>query len=97
MRAVFVLILVLWVSLSFFPAQAQVIDPIDRAVQNILADMTPQQKVGQLVLVTFEGTYLGQDADIVRLIRDYHVGNVLLLAENDNINGRAIHRNGCRR
>ncbi|MCL4875700.1 MAG: hypothetical protein KJ064_03540 [Anaerolineae bacterium] len=89
MRAVFVLILVLWVSLSFFPAQAQVIDPIDRAVQNILADMTPQQKVGQLVLVTFEGTYLGQDADIVRLIRDYHVGNVLLLAENDNINGRA--------
>lgn len=86
MRAIFALLFVISVALSSY---AQTVDPIDRAVQNIIADMTPEQKIGQLVMVTFEGTYLGQDADIVRLIQDYHVGNILLLAENDNINGRA--------
>lgn len=67
---------------------AQQDELLDRAVQNIMDDMTPQQKVGQLMMVTFDGTYLGRDADIIRLIEDYDVGNVLLLAENDNINGR---------
>ncbi|MBZ0308905.1 MAG: hypothetical protein K8I82_22750, partial [Anaerolineae bacterium] len=88
MRFLYALILSLWLGVLFFPVHAQTVDPIDRTVQNLLADMTPQEKIGQLVLVTFEGTYLGQDSDIVRLIQDYHVGNVLLLAENDNINGR---------
>jgi len=62
---------------------------LDRAVQNIIDDMTPQQKVGQLMLITFDGVYLGQDADIVRLIQEYDIGNVMLTAENDNIYGRA--------
>ncbi len=89
MRSLFALIFALSWGLSLVPVHAQPVDPIDRAVQNILAEMTPQQKVGQLVMVTFEGTYLGQDSDITRLIQEYHIGNVLLLAENDNVNGRA--------
>jgi beta-N-acetylhexosaminidase len=51
--------------------------------------MSPQQKVGQLLMVTFEGSYLGQDADITRLIQEYYIGGVLLSHENNNINGRA--------
>jgi len=72
----------------FGDSPAQTVDLLDRAVQNTINDMTPQQRVGQLIVVTFEGTYLGQDADIVRLIKNYDIGNVLLFAENDNINGR---------
>jgi beta-N-acetylhexosaminidase len=69
-------------------SQAQDDEVLDRAVQNIITQMSPQQKVGQLMMVTFEGTYLGSDADIVQLIRDYNIGSVMLTAENDNINGR---------
>jgi beta-N-acetylhexosaminidase len=69
-------------------SQAQDDEVLERAVQNVIAQMSPQQKVGQLMMVMFEGTYLGSDADIVRLIRDYHIGGVMLTAENDNINGR---------
>jgi beta-N-acetylhexosaminidase len=70
------------------PAQAQNDESLERAVQTIIAAMSPQERVGQLMMVTFEGSYLGQDSDIARLINDYHIGGVLLLAENDNINGR---------
>ncbi|HLA42392.1 MAG TPA: glycoside hydrolase family 3 N-terminal domain-containing protein, partial [Aggregatilineales bacterium] len=83
------LIMVLVIVLPFtHNAGAQTPDVLERAVQNIISQMTPQQRVGQLMIITFEGSYLGQDADIVRLIRDYNIGNVMLLAENDNINGR---------
>ena len=39
------------------------------------------------MLVTFEGSDLSPDAAIAQLIRDYNIGGVVLLAENDNIPG----------
>ena len=50
----------------------------------LLQDMTPEEKVGQLFLVTFEGSTLEEDSDIYNLISRYHVGGVALLAENNN-------------
>ena len=50
----------------------------------LLQSMTPEEKVGQLFLVTFDGSTLEEDSDIYRLINEYHIGGVVLLAENDN-------------
>ncbi|MFM8427127.1 MAG: hypothetical protein ACKOBL_18335, partial [Chloroflexota bacterium] len=54
------------------------------AVRIILNSMTPEERVGQLFLVTFTGMDTGTDAQINDLITKHHVGGVVLLAENDN-------------
>jgi beta-N-acetylhexosaminidase len=46
--------------------------------------MSIEERVGQLFLVTFEGSSAGQGSDIADLILNYHVGGALLLAKNDN-------------
>lgn len=51
-------------------------------VQKLLKRMTNGQKVGQLFLVSFQGSDAGDDSQIAELIRDYYVGGVLLSAEN---------------
>ncbi len=54
-------------------------------VQDIIASMSVEQRVGQLFLVTFKGNDTGPNSDIARLIRDYHVGGVVLTTWNENI------------
>jgi beta-N-acetylhexosaminidase len=56
-------------------------------VQAVLASMTPEERVGQLFLVTFQGTNTGTGSQIHDLIANHHVGGVVLLAENDNFAG----------
>lgn len=62
------------------PAQAQT--PV--TPENLLANMSAAQKIGQLVLVTFEGTNTIQTSAIYQLITQYHIGGVILGAENNN-------------
>ena len=50
----------------------------------LLEEMTPEERVGQLFAVTFEGTDASRESEIYDLIANYHVGGVILLAENDN-------------
>jgi len=54
-------------------------------VTSLMDRMSSAAKVGQLFLVTFPGAEVGEDAAITELIRDYHVGGVVLLPENGNI------------
>lgn len=82
MRVTRVLILFVLL-LSFTPAQAQPLTP-PAAVQLALASMTPQEKVGQLFLVSFEGTDTSEESKIFDLITRYHVGGVVLTAANNN-------------
>lgn len=56
-------------------------------VQAVLASMTPEERVGQLFLVTFQGTNTAPESEIYDLIANHHVGGVVLLAENDNFLG----------
>jgi beta-N-acetylhexosaminidase len=51
-----------------------------------LASLTPEEKVGQLFLVSFSGSSLNNESDIFRLVTDYHVGGVILKRENNNFN-----------
>ena len=53
-------------------------------IQAVLNTMTPEERVGQLFLVTFRGTDTSAEAQIRDLISNHHVGGVVLMAENDN-------------
>ncbi|MGZ9223779.1 MAG: glycoside hydrolase family 3 N-terminal domain-containing protein, partial [Anaerolineales bacterium] len=52
--------------------------------QALLASMTPEERVGQLFLVTFQGTDTHDQTEIYDLIANHHVGGVVLQAANDN-------------
>lgn len=62
-------------------ASAQEEDQVARLMER----MSSAAKVGQLFLVTFPGAVVTEDAAILELIRDYHVGGVVLRPENGNI------------
>jgi beta-N-acetylhexosaminidase len=75
--------------LGFIPAVTNTGDVFaqgvtDVQVQELLERMTPEEKVGQLFLVTFQGTNVGSDTQIYNLINEHYIGGVILLAENDN-------------
>ena len=52
--------------------------------QDLLERMTPEEKVGQLFLVTFTGTKVGPESEIFDLIYNHYVGGVILQDKNDN-------------
>jgi beta-N-acetylhexosaminidase len=65
-------------------AQEEGVPTIDPAIEQLLAQMTPEEKVGQLFLVTFVGGDVSPESDIARLIQVYRVGGVALSAANRN-------------
>ena len=78
------LLLILTLILNPTPAvQAETHFQTSRA-QAVLASMTPEERVGQLFLVTFQGTDTHDQTEIYDLIANYHVGGVVLQAANDN-------------
>jgi beta-N-acetylhexosaminidase len=50
----------------------------------LLEKMTPEEKVGQLFLVSFQGSQLDESSSIFDLITNHHVGGVILNSRNDN-------------
>jgi beta-N-acetylhexosaminidase len=69
-------------------AQAQTPMPPPQ-VRALLSAMTPEERVGQLLLVTFSGTDTGEESQIRDLIENHHIGGVILQARNDNFGGEA--------
>lgn len=57
---------------------------LSQRAREIIEQMTPEQKIGQLFLVSFKGTDARRDSQIYNLIVNYHVGGVVLRADNDN-------------
>ncbi len=53
----------------------------------IIDQLTPEQKIGQLFLVTFEGNEIKSDSRIVDLISKHFIGGVVLKRDNDNFIG----------
>lgn len=79
------LLLLLFLLLPLPPVRAQALgEDLDAHVEALLATMTVEEKVGQLFLVAFVGDDLGLGSDIATLIRQDHVGGVVLLAANAN-------------
>lgn len=52
--------------------------------QAILAELTPEERVGQLFVVTFKGQSLRADSQIYDLLVNHSIGGVVLKAANDN-------------
>ncbi len=57
--------------------------PADRAQQQ-LDELTPEEKVGQLFLITFNGMDTSPAAPVYDYIAKYHIGGVILDRDNDN-------------
>ncbi len=71
--------------LSLWPSQAQQSDPLDQQIEQLMAQMSTAEKVGQIFLVAFDGADVGSDSDIAQLIFDYNIGGVVLSTANGNI------------
>jgi len=78
----------LWATDLTSPAGAQQPAPASQ-VEALLASMSIEERVGQLFLVTFVGDQVAPGSDIARLIRQDHVGGVVLLAANSNLSNDA--------
>lgn len=61
----------------------QVNDPESKA-RELLSQMTPAEKVGQLFLISFNGNEIVKDSPIYDMIVNHHVGGVILNRRNDN-------------
>jgi beta-N-acetylhexosaminidase len=79
----FFFLIVFLITLAPSSAQAQTSTPPLEVLQ-LLNSMTPEERVGQLFLVTFTGAEDGVESQIYNLITRYHVGGAVLLAQNDN-------------
>lgn len=62
---------------------AQAGDPAAQALA-LLETMTPEERVGQLFMVTFRGSQAGAESQIYDLIANYHIGGVVLRRDMDN-------------
>ena len=77
---IFLMLVFLVASLGSAPVQA---NPT-AAAESILQELTPEERVGQLFLVGFDGSILEIGSPIYDLIVNHHIGGVVLLAENNN-------------
>ena len=66
------------------PSLAQGEEPTAAFVDRMMEEMTVAEKVGQLFIITFEGSDLSATSDIANLIANYKVGGVVLHAANGN-------------
>ena len=59
-------------------------DTASRNARILLTRLSAEEKVGQLFLVTMDGSTLEEDSPIKELIQNYHLGGVLLKQSNNN-------------
>lgn len=52
--------------------------------QNLLDNLIPEERVGQLFIIEFNGTVVDEESEIYRLITEGHIGGVILKRDNDN-------------
>ncbi len=60
----------------------------DSRVADILAALSPERRVGQLFLVTFDGATVSPENQVHSLIERYGIGGVMLTALHDNFDDR---------
>lgn len=83
-RALLLLFLLFAFGVGVSRAQEEETD-YEAEAQALLRNMSSAERVGQLFLVTFEGTDPSAGSAIADLILNHYVGGVVLLARNDNI------------
>lgn len=84
-RVALVLLILGW-PLGPVGAQRQDGDP----VRDLMDRMPTQMKVGQLVLLSFPGTDVDAESEVVALLREYGIGGLLLRPQNGNFGAGVI-------
>lgn len=84
-----VLLVVVFCLVYLMPASAPVSAEGDSAGSqqqaiDLLNNLTPEERVSQLFLITFTGNAIIPGTPIYNLITNYHIGGVILNADNDN-------------
>lgn len=79
-RSLTVLIIILALFSSVLPVSAL----SELNVEAVLDELSPEEKIGQLFLVSFEGMDVDDESQIYDLITNYHIGGVVLRADNNN-------------
>ncbi|MFZ3070118.1 MAG: glycoside hydrolase family 3 N-terminal domain-containing protein [Anaerolineaceae bacterium] len=84
-RTVLAVCLVMALLGGLIPGIAQA-NPSEQSIQaaNLLAQMSPAEKVGQLFLVTFDGSDVSPTSELYDLITNRHIGGFVLRADHDN-------------
>ena len=77
------LVAFLLLQVSVFQVIAQTDTPATEA-SRLLESLSPEERVGQLFLVTFSGTATDAETQIYDLIVNHHIGGVVLSTQNDN-------------
>lgn len=72
------------------PATAQEPPSEPTAVDTLIAGMSPEERVGQLFLVTFPGNDVSESSIAATMVRDLHVGGVALRASNGNFQNNTL-------
>ena len=57
---------------------------LDARIDSLIAEMSVADRVGQLFVVTFQGSDAGPRSDIAELIEEYRVGGVVISPQNRN-------------
>ncbi len=71
---------------SLVNAMQEVVDPKQKAF-DLLVQMTPEERIGQLMLISFDGRDITPTTPIYDLIVNHHIGGIVLRADNDNFIG----------
>jgi beta-N-acetylhexosaminidase len=79
-RSLTAFIIIMTLFSSVLPARAL----SELNVEAVLDELTPEEKIGQLFLVSFEGMDVDDQSQIYDLITNYHIGGVVLRADNNN-------------
>jgi beta-N-acetylhexosaminidase len=69
------------------PSRFPFMDEADQKAAVLLSRLSPEERVGQLFLVTFKGTDFSKDSQIYDLIVEHHIGGVVLTNANNNFIG----------
>jgi beta-N-acetylhexosaminidase len=75
------IVLAVVLAFSFLPAAQAQQDP----AVTLLQEMSPAERVGQLFIITFDGSNLDPDDPAYELIVNHHISGVLLTRENNNV------------
>ena len=70
-------------SIGYAGPLLQISSPQDHA-EALLETLTPEEKVGQLFIVTFNGTDIDPESQIFDLLTNHHIGGVILQKDSDN-------------
>jgi beta-N-acetylhexosaminidase len=79
------LILLILLTCLFQPLTGANAEPVvPPGVTTLYSQLTPEERIGQLFLVTFTGAEAAPDSQIYDLVANHHIGGVVLSAGNDN-------------